>query len=93
MYQHLPLCINLKTEIKIDLNEGPGHIIIILGLCFLLLDFCLIDLEAGRVGGGGRLKLDVQGQGCERMVEVHRQKRWMVLKIGHIPWMSYVYRP
>ena len=46
------------------------HIIVILGLCFLLFD-CLSSEEAG--GRGVCLKLNVQGQGGGRILDVDEQ--------------------
>ena len=46
-------------------------------------------LDRGEV----RLKLDAQGQGGGRMVDVDGQGRWEVLKIGQFLWTSYVYHP
>ena len=66
------------------------HIIVILGLCFLLFD-CLSSEEAG--GRGVRLKLNVQGQGGGRILDVDEQMGWGVLKIGQFSWKSYVYHP
>ena len=39
------------------------------------------------------LKLDVQGQGGGRILDVDRQGMCGVLKIGQFSWMSYVYHP
>ena len=52
----------LKT--KAELKERPDNIIVILGLRFLLID--LLSFGEGWV----RLKLNVQGQGCGRILEV-----------------------
>ena len=48
--------------------------------------------RAGGGGGGVRLKLDVQGQGGERILDVDRRGGG-VLKIGQFSWISYVYHP
>ena len=40
-----------------------------------------------------RLKLDVQGQGGGRILDVDGQEGWGVLKIGQFLWTSYVYCP
>ena len=34
------------------MNEGPDNIIVILGLCFLLIDWLSFGEEGGRRGGG-----------------------------------------
>ena len=39
------------------------------------------------------LKLDVQGQGGGRILDVDRQEGWGVLKIVQFSWTSYVYHP
>ena len=55
-------------------------------------NWLFIIWRAGGAGGGGvRLKLDVQGQGGERILDVDR--RGGVLKIGQFSWISYVYHP
>ena len=70
---------------KVDLKEGLDNVI--LGLCFLLIDW----LSFGE--GGFRLKLDVQRQVGERILDVYVQGRLGVLKIGQFSWMSYEYHP
>ena len=56
----------LKTNA--DLKEGPGNIIVILGLCFVLIDWLSFEEEGGRGGfvfkgqSDGRI-LDDDGQG------------------------------
>ena len=65
---------------------------VILGLCFLLNDWLSFGEERGR-GGVVRLKLDVQGRGTERILDVDGQGGWGVLKIGHFSWTSYAYHP
>ena len=40
-----------------------------------------------------RLKLDVQGQGVGKSLDVDGQGGWGVLKIGQFSWTSYVYLP
>ena len=51
-------------------------------------------LERGRRGGGGvRLKLDVQGQGGGRILDVDGQRGWGVLKTEQFLLTSYVYHP
>ena len=58
--------------------------------------FYLIGYNLEREGegrGGVRLKLDVQGQGDGRILDVAGQGGWGVLKIGQFWWTSYVYCP
>ena len=45
--------------------------------------------------GGGCLKLDVQGKGSGRILDLDGQgdKGRGVLKIGQFPWTSHVYHP
>ena len=61
--------------------------IVILGLCFILIDWLSFGV------GGVRLKLDVQGQEGGRILDVDGQGGWGVLKTGKFSWMSYVYHP
>ena len=42
---------------------------------------------------GVRLKLDVQSQVGERILDVDGQGGYGVLKIGQFSWTSYVYHP
>ena len=53
---------------------------------------CLVIIWRGR---GFRLKLDVQGQGVGRILDVAGQGGWRrgVLKIGQFSCTSYVYHP
>ena len=62
--------------------------IVILESCSILIDSLLFG-----EGGGGCLKLDVQGQGGGRFSDVGGQGGWGVLKIGQFSWTLYVYRP
>ena len=65
-------------------------ITVILGSCFFLIDwlsFSYSETERERV----RFKLNVEGQGGERILDVDGQGGWEVLKIGQILWTSYVY--
>ena len=57
----------LKT--KADLKERPDNIIVILGLCFLLIDWLSFG-KGGGGGGGESFKVDVQGQGGGRILDV-----------------------
>ena len=56
----------LKTNA--NLKEGPGKMIVMLGLCFLLIDWLSFE-----EGGGVRLKLDVQCQEGGRILDVDGQ--------------------
>ena len=58
----------LKT--KTDLKEGPSNIVFILGLCFCNLDWI-------------RLKLDVQGQGGRRILDVMDKRGWGSWKLDN----------
>ena len=40
-----------------------------------------------------RSKLDVQGRGSGRSLDVDGQGGWEVLKIGQFSWTPYVYHP
>ena len=56
------------------------------------------DLKDGQIdwlsfGGGVHMKLDFQGQGGGRILDVDGQGGWVVLKIGQFSWTSYVYHP
>ena len=42
---------------------------------------------------GLRLKLDAQGQGGGKILDVDGQRGWGVLKIRQFSWKSCVYRP
>ena len=42
---------------------------------------------------GVHWKLNVQGQGGGKILEVGWQEGWRVLKTGEFSWTSYVYRP
>ena len=55
------------------MNEGPDNIIVILGLCFLLIDWLSFGEEGGGGAGGFSLELDVQGQGGGRILDVDGQ--------------------
>ena len=57
----------LKT--KADLKERPDNIIVIYGLCFLLIDWLSFG-KGGGGGGGESFKVDVQGQGGGRILDV-----------------------
>ena len=52
---------------------------------------CSIVCWRGR-GLGVRLKLDVQGQGGGKVLDVDGQRGWEVLKIRQFLWTSYMYR-
>ena len=43
--------------------------------------------------GGSCLKLDVQGQGIGRILDVDGQGGWGVLKTRQFSWTSYMYHP
>ena len=43
--------------------------------------------------GAVRLKLEVQGQGSGRTLDVYGQEGWGVLKTGQFSWKPYVYHP
>ena len=75
------------------MNEGPDNIIVILGLCFLLIDWLSFEEEGGGGAGGVSLELDVQGQGGGRILDVDGQEDRFFLKIGKFSWTSYVYHP
>ena len=60
--------------------------IVILGLCFLLTD--LLSLEEGVSFEVGCPKSRMRNKFGRRWA-----REWRVLKIGQLPWMSFVYRP
>ena len=74
------------------------HLIVILGLCFLL--YHLESGGGGRVGVGGEggwgetgvFEIGRQVQGRGKILDVAGQGGWMVLKIGQFSWTSHVYR-
>ena len=60
---------------------------VILGLCFILIDWLSFGERRGR------FKLDVKGQGDGRILNVVGQEGWGILKIGQFSWASCVYHP
>ena len=63
----------LIQKTKADLKERPDNIILIIGLCFLLIDW----LSFGeRDRDEARSKLDVQGQGVEEFRWKNEECSW-----------------
>ena len=53
-----------------DLKEGPGNIIVILGLCFVLIDWLSFEEEGGRGDSFSKVKVmeefwTMMDKGCE----------------------------
>ena len=64
------------------------HIIVVLELYLLLIDW--LSFGEARGGRGDRLKLGVQDQGGGRMLDIAGQVEWRILKIGPFSWTLHV---